>query len=186
MFMAKIKLGKFIKNLERFSNNPMSIIADKKTLFKIIYSILYLMAYYTRPDTAQGRYSIIGDFAEKYGYNPQKLKDEYFYWEENGFPENSERMWGNGEFSTISESVTPNKYSLKLVIDDPNVVTQENGQPGSKEHPRTEKYSFNFFPYHLTYVEKLFKSGKYDRFNEMNWNVIVDTIHRDIEKGLFK
>lgn len=183
--MAKIKLNKFIKNLEKFKNNPMNSIAHKETLFRIIYSILYLMAYYTRPDTSQGRYSIIGKFAEKYGYNPDKLKDEYFYWEENGYPENSERTWGNGEFSNISESKTKINYKLNITIDDPNVVTQENGQPGSKVHPRNEKYSFNFFPYHLTYVEKLFNNKKYDRFNEMDWNVIVDTIHRDIEKGLF-
>lgn len=196
--MANIKLSKFITNLQNFKKQPIDYVANKEVLFKIIYSILYLMAKYTRPDTGQARWLLIDDISRKLGKNPEELAEEYYYWvynPEDSFAERKEqyrngtsiygewREWGtHSENSVMTENKSSKKYSMQLSINDGGLWSQEQKHAGSPHHPRDG----NYFPHHLSKVEKYFRDGRYEMFSQMNWNDIINDLILKIETGLFK
>lgn len=180
--MKRTNLSNFIKNLKELKSNPM--VVYKRTIIELIYAILWQMAKYQITDTAQSRASIIKKFADKYGFNPIELDEEYHWWESR-YKEH--REW-ELEKSDLTETIDNKNYKLTITSKEEPVYLQEvEGMVASEFHAKnTGRDNSQFKPRHITYVVSLINNGNFGSIEKLDYGKLVDKLAEDIENQLFK
>lgn len=184
--MKKIPLSKFISNLDNLIKNPMAVY--KQTIIEVIYAVLWQMARYTIIDTGEARYTVIGAFARRYGFDSKELNDAYYdYW---GNAESEGRGWGKNPYKTsITEQESNKYYKMTQYMDDEGLYEQEIGNPRypSESHSRnTGRDNSYFIPRHISYVADVFNANQLASLEKLDYNKLVNELCLKIEENLFK
>ena len=126
-------LNSFIKRLKEVRDKPLTI--TEKQIKDIFWTVLYEISSLTVVDTYQARSAVVEEFSRKYGYDVSGLFDqpEWRYWEENGFPENEMRAWGNSK-TKYSDDFSGKNAEVNISIDDVGFYNQEVGHHPSEKH----------------------------------------------------
>jgi len=183
-----IPIEKFIINLETVRDEGLLKTVDKE-IKDIFYIVLYDMAKTTITDTGQARSAIIDEYASKYGYNASDLFNEFYgFWEKHGFPDNSNRGWGNANTS-YSDKFDGKTAKVKLKINDEGLFAQENADaqglfeghlyPSEVHSQGTGRDNSQYKPRHITKV-----SDGY--MNNPQIEQLLNEMVKKIEKRLFK
>ena len=132
-----LTLKQLIKNLKEIQKSEI----PKEEVQYIFYIIVKKIANVTAYDTNQARSSIAKLLFDKFGFNQLEYeKSPYYYWENNGYPENANRRVDNTSMSNLSETKSKGKYEVNISISDPAVYAMENGDFWfSHNHPRSNQ-----------------------------------------------
>lgn len=156
-----MELSKLISNLKRTRDKNIALNLPQ---IRFIYAlILKQMAEHTVYDTLQMRANIAKVFCETFGVSTSDIKTTPLdYWSTHGFPQNVERSWNNAD-STISETLTNNKYHAKVSSNDEALYLYEKGEFEISNNPPRDNSNFITMP--IGYISDLVNRNIFSSVN---------------------